>query len=412
MPGGSGWLPETLPSDDDLSWKGGGSSGSGDGLPVDPGGGPFVPADGPYIDLLAQALGQPDLAPGVRRRLRGGQGVMQAGSERVPIPRYMFGSGMDQQQMLQDVPAYEFGTHPGGPAIVGEQGPEMVNLPGGSAVIPNPDTIASMLIRILGGLMGLDGQPGGEMGEPTMGGPPAYKFGTRGIEKFKREHPDLKPRNAPPPPGQGPGSGANDPNPNPGEHNYGDLPFDALLGPDGKINWPAFINAIMRSGIEGGAFNAMGSRQVANLAGESITKSGGARERAATLGADMDSGGDPALQAYARTRSRLDTQGGSADAYAKALADSALQNQAFIQSLAGGPVAGATVRKDPKEPNPWMGIIGGVGSAIVPGLFGRGGGMPGGGGAQTGGEQGGGFGDVPPQPYANGIRRPNSTWNV
>ena len=42
------------------------------------------------------------------------------------------------------VPAYATGTneHPGGMAIVGEQGPEMINLPRGTSVIPNARTMS------------------------------------------------------------------------------------------------------------------------------------------------------------------------------------------------------------------------------------------------------------------------------
>lgn len=44
--------------------------------------------------------------------------------------------------MMNDVPRYRLGTnyHPGGPAIVGEDGPELAWLPRGSVVEPNPET--------------------------------------------------------------------------------------------------------------------------------------------------------------------------------------------------------------------------------------------------------------------------------
>lgn len=46
---------------------------------------------------------------------------------------------------LYGLPAYRFGTnyHPGGMALVGEEGPEVVQLPQGAAVQPNPMTMAS-----------------------------------------------------------------------------------------------------------------------------------------------------------------------------------------------------------------------------------------------------------------------------
>jgi hypothetical protein len=42
------------------------------------------------------------------------------------------------------VPKYRYGTnfHPGGPAIVGEDGPELMMMPRGAQVVPNPATIA------------------------------------------------------------------------------------------------------------------------------------------------------------------------------------------------------------------------------------------------------------------------------
>lgn len=46
---------------------------------------------------------------------------------------------------LYGLPAYRFGTnyHPGGMALVGEDGPEVVQLPQGAAVQPNPMTMAA-----------------------------------------------------------------------------------------------------------------------------------------------------------------------------------------------------------------------------------------------------------------------------
>lgn len=45
-------------------------------------------------------------------------------------------------QKLMGIPQYRYGTknHPGGPALVGEDGPEIAWLPRGSAVSPNPNT--------------------------------------------------------------------------------------------------------------------------------------------------------------------------------------------------------------------------------------------------------------------------------
>lgn len=50
------------------------------------------------------------------------------------------------QAMFANIPAYASGVkgHPGGMALVGEQGPELVNLPGGSDVYSNSDTMGMM----------------------------------------------------------------------------------------------------------------------------------------------------------------------------------------------------------------------------------------------------------------------------
>lgn len=149
------------------------------------------------------------------------------------------------------------------------------------------------------------------------------------------------------------------------------------INPDGSWNrtgwsssWPDFMNAIIQSGAAGGAFDPTGSKVAAEHARQQITKSAGARERAATLGAEIDSGGDPALAAYGRMMARLGTQGDAADAYGNALTQSALQNQRFLQGVVGGPIAGAATRRDPREPNPYAEIINGVTGIPLPGATG------------------------------------------
>lgn len=56
----------------------------------------------------------------------------------IPVDHPMFAK-------LYGLPAYRYGTnfHPGGMAVVGEDGPEVVQLPRGAAVQPNPMTMAA-----------------------------------------------------------------------------------------------------------------------------------------------------------------------------------------------------------------------------------------------------------------------------
>lgn len=56
-----------------------------------------------------------------------------------------------------DVPQYAAGTsfHPGGPAIVGENGPELVNLPRGSSVIPNAGANRTVNVTFNGPIYGV-----------------------------------------------------------------------------------------------------------------------------------------------------------------------------------------------------------------------------------------------------------------
>ena len=61
----------------------------------------------------------------------------------------------------QPIPAYARGTdkHPGGMALVGEEGPEIVSLPRGTGVVPNPDTRALLSMAKQG--ITANGQQGG-----------------------------------------------------------------------------------------------------------------------------------------------------------------------------------------------------------------------------------------------------------
>ncbi len=74
----------------------------------------------------------PDWIPGI-----GGKGVNIKAVQEVK-----FDTPKEAQPILGDMPQYATGTdfHPGGPAIVGEKGPELINLPRGSQVTPAEET--------------------------------------------------------------------------------------------------------------------------------------------------------------------------------------------------------------------------------------------------------------------------------
>lgn len=278
----------------------GGGGGGGTEPPVDPG------VDPALIQVIMSVLGGSSFGEGggmpPRRRMQS-MGVQ----ERVPIPAYAYGTSY----------------HRGGPAVVGEQGPEMVNLPRGASVTPNPATSRPML----GGMRRIMG-PGGS--------------------------------GAPPPPGTIPGTdgwterqGMRD----------SDVPLGGLIGPSG-YSMPQFLQQLVASMTRGGALDPLGSKALAGMARDSVSSSMGARERAGQLGADLDSGGDPALRAYARTNARLNTQSEASKAYLDAILRSAFQNQSFLQQLFGGPITGAATRQDPKS-NPWAQAAGQLGGAAL-----------------------------------------------
>ncbi len=70
--------------------------------------------------------------------------AVKNGAKGLPIIGRFFGG--EESQSPATVPAYASGTsyHPGGPAIVGEQGPELVNLPRGSSVMTAGQTKSAM----------------------------------------------------------------------------------------------------------------------------------------------------------------------------------------------------------------------------------------------------------------------------
>lgn len=315
--------------------------GTGGGSSEPPAGGP-----GGFAELLIALAGAASTAGeafGPRRKRMGAPGMPLA---RAPIPAYAGGTP-DQMGGLMALLAMLMGRHPGGPAIVGEEGPELVDLPAGSSVTPNQ----------------------------MMGTVPQYANGTPNFWGLSRQ--DLinrKRYGAPQPagpagsPGQPAGNGLPAGWAERGGGRPSDIQLGGMFGPNGQISYPQLLDHLTAKSIQGGAFDPLGSQGMADMARTSITSSMGARERAATLGADMDSGGDPALRAFGRLQARLNTQGEGSNAYVNALLQSAQQNQSFLQQLFGAR-QGAILKKDPKD-NSWAQVGGQVGGALIPGLGG------------------------------------------
>jgi hypothetical protein len=330
----------------------------------------------------------------------GGVGAMP--QARTPIPAYAEGTP-DRMGMLMSLLALLQGRHPGGPALVGEEGPEVVDLPAGSSVTPNPATMARQggvpqyakgtpdwlsLLRAFGPqvlndprLSALMDMPSYANGTPNMDVSwirDAWRRGRGGGvgREIRRRHDQALAENQGLPPGWEERGGGRE----------SDMDLSSMFS-NGKISYPQLLNMLTAKSIQGGAFDPLGSEPLAQMSRDRIMASQGARERAATLGADMDSGGDPALRAFGRLQARMGTQGDSANAYANALQQSAMQNQQFLQNLFGGR-QGAILKKDPKDNT--LAMVGGqLGGAAI--------------GAATAGMTGGAGGNaqyVPPDRYS------------
>ena len=243
------------------------------------------------------------------------------------------------------LPQYALGgTHPGGPAIVGEDGPEVVDMPPGSTVTPNPMTILELLQML------------------AQGGIPAYAFGT-----------SMNRNNAPAAPvGAGQQIAGTSWNERP-DYAPGTVGLQAI-GQGNSAYGAGFLKSQLGAGTYAGAFDPLGSQAAANLSRDAILGGMGARQDAGAKIADLYGGGDPSFRAYQRAKAQADTQSEAARAYEQARAGQANSGIDYIRQLMMG-YSGALTRKDPKEPNP-AAAIGGqlLGAAVgaIPGL-GRGG---------------------------------------
>lgn len=302
------------------------------------------------------------------------------------------------------------GTHPGGPALVGEQGPEVVDLPAGATVHPNPQTsmigiIRSLLDMLEGGAaapMGPVGGPGqvaGEGGSPAYayGTPdahrpvPAYAFGTRASSGYG----GLAQRTAgrlPNRPQSGPGAPAGFVRDAAGNlRRYGGS--GDFVSPEGQFSANQALQSMQLRAADAGAYDPLGSQQVANLERESILGSLGARQEQSAKIADLYGGGDPQFRAYLRAQAAANTQSEAAQAFREARARQAQGGQDFARQVFLGGQLPATVRKDPKEPNPLAAVGGQIAGAAL-------GAIPGVGGmVKSGGTTSGSLGDVRPWYY-------------
>jgi len=106
-------------------------------------GAPGVPTPGAPYEPFLGLRDQPS-APAPRPSFGGGLGIIGGRGVEKPTALGVIGGGRIKQPrgasppLFQDVPYYAQGTpfHPGGPAVVGDAGPEMLNLPRGASVTP------------------------------------------------------------------------------------------------------------------------------------------------------------------------------------------------------------------------------------------------------------------------------------
>lgn len=382
-PGG----PFYVPAGGDSDWLGkegtGGTSFSGGG------GGPNLPGGTPGIGgfgaTTSPYTAQPDFygaGAGVSRRRAFGGRMGPALAQSPGTPRI---GGLQPFQ----IPQYAMGgTHPGGPAIVGEEGPEMVNLPAGSSVTPNPATLARMgdgdpaqqgqpdtgvddaplyallaklatvlqpaqLLAILRALASIGGDEGGA----DAGGVPAYAYGTpdqsgrnytASRKVFGMEFPS-----APQAATTNRGEAA------PNAYSLG---TSSAIGPTGHFSGPQLLQDMQFSGIRAGAYDPLGSEPAFGAVRDEINRGGAARERQAALATDFY-GGDPAQRAYGQLMARLNTQSDVAGALGKARADAATSGIDFSRNVYLSQLPSVT-RKDPRQPNAGDYLAGVAGEAI------------------------------------------------
>jgi hypothetical protein len=257
------------------------------------------------------------------------------------------------------------GLHPGGAAVVGEQGPEVVDMPAGARVTPNLLTVIRMLLDVYE-----QGQAGGGAPAPPAPGPmpvdptvqeldtepvPHYAFGTGGSSGWGGMIQHLGTQLTGPP---------KDIGPNP----------MGFLDDKGNFKGTQGLQNIQLTNAAAGNYDPLGSQKIADLAKANVLGSMGARQAQAANTADIYGAGDPAFRAYARLKAQADTQSEAARAYGAAQLQQAQGGQAFGRDVYLNQL-GAVTRRDPKEPNPLAQIAGSVIGAGVGALMPGAGGM-------------------------------------
>jgi len=251
------------------------------------------------------------------------------------------------------------GLHPGGAAVVGEQGPEVVDMPAGARVTPNLLTVIRMLLDVYE-----QGQAGGPAPAPAPQMPvdptvqeldtepvPHYAFGTGGSSGWGGmiQHLGERVRGGPP-------------------KDIGDNPL-GFLDAEGNFKGTQGLQGIQLSNAQAGNYNPLGSQKIADLAKQNVLGSMGARQAQAANTADIYGAGDPAFRAYARLKAQADTQSEAARAYGAAQLQQAQGGQAFGRDVYLNQL-GSITRQDPKQPNPLAAVGGQVLGAGVGALLG------------------------------------------
>jgi len=148
---------------------------------------------------------------------------------------------------------------------------------------------------------------------------------------------------------------------------FGQFNYDpAFAYNNGQFSGGQLQTNLLTLGGRGGAYDPFGSEGLlsairGDLQGQYQRDLPALIQRARTQ-ASLDSGGDPLLKAFAGTQAGIGAQNSYVsslmDALASARQASGMQNQNFLQQLAGNFFGGAINRKDPKEQGFSVGVPG------------------------------------------------------
>ena len=120
-------------------------------------------------------------------------------------------------------------------------------------------------------------------------------------------------------------------------------------GTDWQGSYNRLFQQLIGSGIGAGAFSPYGSQGLLDVLTQRGVAENQARQRQAVLSAELASPDDPLMRGYAGLQARLGGQSDLARLLGDARLQSILQNQGFLQALLGGPAAGRTFTRDPRE---------------------------------------------------------------